>query len=96
MYTKGDKFGNFNRSASLHIINQASLDYVEKKIRANHENLENFDGLTYENFRPNILIETDKAFSEDLFTELRAGSILFRLVGPTIRCNVVRVNAATE
>ena len=96
MYTKDDKFGNFNWSASIHLINQASLDYVEKKIRENHENLENFDGLTYENFRPNILIDTGTAFSEDLLTELRAGNVLFRFVGPTIRCNVVRVNAANE
>ena len=94
MYTKDDSFGNFNRAASLHVVNKTSMEYLEKKVRANHETLENFDGLGHWHFRPNMVIDTGEVFSEDYLVELRASNVLLRFVGPTIRCNVIRINAA--
>ena len=94
MYTRDDQFGNFNRAASLHIINKTSMEYLEKRVRESHELVENFDGLGHYHFRPNIVVDTKEVFSEDYLVELRAGNVFMRFVGPTIRCNVIRINAA--
>ena len=39
-----------------------------------------------------MVIEWPKSFAEDSFFELRAGPALMRNVGPTLRCNDIRVN----
>ena len=43
-------------------------------------------------FRANILIDTPVAFEEDLFIEMRIGSMLMRCVGPCIRCKAIQLD----
>jgi uncharacterized protein YcbX len=43
-------------------------------------------------FRANILIDTPVAFEEDLYIEMRIGSMLMRCVGPCIRCKAIQLD----
>ena len=44
------------------------------------------------NFRPNFVIDTKEAYSEDQYVEMRLGQCFFRNIGPTFRCNDIRTD----
>ena len=63
----------FTIAAALHIVNKASVDDLEKRVKARHPNgLDNFYFST-ELFRPNLVIDTGVSYSEDKIAELRVG-----------------------
>lgn len=48
-----------------------------------------------DNFRPNILIETSKAFDEDSWSEIKIGDAILRNTKPCQRCTMTTVDPAT-
>jgi len=65
---------------------------LRSKVKARHPDEADAFEVNFECFRPNLVIETGEAYSEDLYAEMRVGTLLLRNVGPTIRCNAVRMN----
>ena len=64
-FKQPDLTKGFNSGGSFHIINKASLDELESRIKAKYpDGLEN-DYLSTEQFRPNIVVDLDKAYAED-------------------------------
>jgi len=52
----------FTSDAALHVINKASVDELERRVRQNHPGgLKDFYVST-EQFRPNIVLNTKKSF----------------------------------
>jgi len=92
IYGGKDESKSYTTGASFHLINRSSVDELRQRVKDKYpEGLANFM-VECEQFRPNIIIDTKESFSEDLFTEMRVGSCLFRNVGPAVRCNAIRVN----
>jgi uncharacterized protein YcbX len=90
--TEGDTRKTFTTDAALHIVNLASVDELRKKVLEQYsEGLPDFY-VNAEQFRSNIVIDSGKAFSEDLYAEMRIGCCLMRNAGPTARCNAIRTN----
>ena len=83
-----DQVKGFYRAACLHILNEASCDDLDRKIRERYpQGLKNYAGQIHDMYRPNIVIDTGKAYSEDHIKEMRAGAALLRFTGPAIRCS---------
>ena len=94
---KEDQMKGFLRAACLHILNEVSCGNLDRKIRARYpQGLKNYAGQIHDMYRPNIVVDTGEAFSEDHIKEMRAGAALLRFTGPAIRCNQTRVNVDTE
>ena len=82
----------FITEAPFHIINQASVDDVEERMKKKHPNgLPNWM-INTEQFRPNVVIDYPKAYGEDDFFEMRIGPVMMRFSGPCWRCNTIRLN----
>ena len=93
---EGDRRKSFMTDASLLIVNLTSVDDLKQRVQARHPGQETaFETLNFEVFRPNILIKTGEAYSEDLLSEMRIGSMLLRMASPCIRCNTPRCCYAT-
>ena len=48
--------------------------------------------VSHEQFRPNVVVDTEESYSEDNYQELRIGAALLRNAGPAVRCNTIRMN----
>lgn len=84
----GDKVKGYTSEAPIHLINEASVRYLEeqvKKRRNGREMPENWD-LRRETFRANIYIDIPEVYREDCLSEMRVGPLLMRSTGPSIRC----------
>lgn len=68
----------------LLLINQASIDDLNS--RMNRE-----DHVTYRNFRPNFLIESNSAFFEDVCIDFTISGIKFKNVKLCTRCTMTTV-----
>lgn len=69
---------------------------MQEKVKSEHpEGVTDFY-VAAEQFRPNIVVDSAKAFSEDFFAEMRIGCFMIRNVGPTARCNAIRTNWENE
>ena len=97
-YSKsGDELKGFIRGAAIHVLNETSCDDLDRRVRANYpEGLENYAGQKHDMWRPNLVIDTGEAYSEDHIKECRVGAAMLRFSGYAIRCPQVRVNVETE
>ena len=92
-----DRRGAFITDAALHLINQQSCQSLAMnmytKYKDDKEMIEmvNTDIPT---FRPTFVIneEMDEPYCEDEFQELRIANIMFRQIGPCIRCKTTSLN----
>lgn len=91
--------GHYTSEAPVHLINHASLMSLKEAILSKKSDGPDKDEfqLDARQFRPNIVIETDKegAFTEDNFLEMRIGPLLLRTTGPCLRCAFTYVNVST-
>ena len=79
------------------MLNEASCNDLDRRVRFKYpDGLENYVGQTHDMWRPNIVIDTGKSYSEDHIAEVRAGAAMMRFIGPAIRCNQIRVNVEKE
>ena len=78
--------------ASLHIVNESSVADLDRRVRQNNpKGIDNYF-LSHEQFRPNVVLDLEKPYQEDDIQEIRVGGILMRNIGPTLRCNAIRLN----
>ena len=68
------------------LINTASVAELNKRLK---------NKIPAERFRPNLIVEGAKAFEEDNWQKIKIGEVVFRVVKPCSRCNVITVNQAT-
>lgn len=96
LFDKKDVRKTFTSDAAFHIIAQASVEDLGRRIEERYpDGLEN-NYLSTETFRPNIVFDTDMPYEEDEFFEMRVGSALFRNCGPCKRCDTIRTNLDTH
>jgi len=89
---QGDVRKTFTTDASFHIVNLSSCKDLQKRVHERHPGEEKNYRVDHEQFRPNMVVETGEAYSEDLISEMRLGTCMMRTAGPAIRCNTIRVN----
>ena len=88
----GDIRKTFTTDAALHIVNETSVEELRQRVIDQYpEGLHNLY-VDAEQFRSNIVIQTEESFSEDLYGEIRIGNCFMRNAGPTARCNAIRTN----
>ncbi len=51
--------------------------------------------LSWNRFRPNLLIDTNVAHEEDKWKKIRIGEVVFQMIKPCVRCNVITINQET-
>jgi uncharacterized protein YcbX len=90
MTQEGDQTKTFCSQAPFHLINEASLRDVRERVYKRHPDLkpEDFE-IEAHAYRPNVVIDTGVAWSEDEYQEIRIGQILLRYIGPVGRCAYV-------
>lgn len=93
-----DQTKGFCSKAAIHIINEASTRDLEKRVLAQYPNEEDRKkiAITSIAFRPNIIIDTQFAYTEDYMQEARIGNTFLRLVGFCSRCKAVGNNYETN
>ena len=84
---EGDRRAAFITDAAVHFINDASVRALKKDARPGND----FDHTT---FRPSILIDEDPAYIEEEIFQARIANILFRQLGPCVRCKMTSINWA--
>ncbi|RWS15904.1 uncharacterized protein B4U79_11429, partial [Dinothrombium tinctorium] len=80
------------------IIFQDGSPYLiinSKSIKDLNSKLEECDRVSYRNFRPSILVESEEPFSEDNWKQLRIGDTSFQICKPCERCKVTTINPDT-
>jgi uncharacterized protein len=68
------------------ILGTASIDFLRKKAS---------QAISYDRFRPNIVIESEIPHEEDAYTEFQIGDAIFKNVKPCVRCMVPSINQNT-
>ncbi|CAK1552250.1 unnamed protein product [Leptosia nina] len=79
--------GVFSDDTTYNLINQASVDDLNKKI----ENAE----ITYRNFRPNFVVTGAKPYEEDSWNFIKIGDAVFEIIMPCFRCVLTTLDPET-
>jgi uncharacterized protein len=82
----GQRFTGFNDGFPLLLGNQASLEALNARLER---------PVTWERFRPNIVIEGAPAHAEDAWGKIQIGSLGLRIVKPCARCSIIMTNPET-
>ena len=107
-YTAKPKFGKLPEKKSgdlartllcetpLHFVNDRSVRNLTSvvELRNKEKPLTNWNHCK-ENYRANIYFDLPEAYEEERLTEYRIGPLLMRLVGPAIRCQLLKFNMTT-
>lgn len=75
------------------LTNTASLDELNRRINETYR--DRSQEVTMNRFRPNIVIESDKAFLEENWQLIQLGSVKFASVKPCSRCIITTTNQLT-
>jgi uncharacterized protein len=82
-----ERFTNFNDGFPLLIASQASLNALNAKLE---------HPVTWDRFRPNIVIDGDfEPHAEDGWQNIRLGTLELRIVKPCARCAIIMTNPET-
>jgi len=94
----GDQTKGFVSKAAVHIINEASVRDLRERVMSKITDPADRAKTKIEAmpFRPNFVIDSGVAYSEDTYQEARVGNVLFRLVGYCSRCKAVTCNFDTN
>lgn len=93
-----DKTKGFCSKAAIHIVNESSVDELRERVLKKYSNPDDIHRMKIEAlpFRPNFIINSGVAFSEDTMQEARIGNVMMRLVGYCSRCKAVTCNFETN
>ena len=79
--------------SALHIIDLAAFRDLEERVAERHPGEQHLYKIkAADQFKPNLIIDTGIAYSDDMLIELRIGQALIRAVGPATRCSQVRLD----
>ena len=92
----GDLARTFLCETPLHFVNERSVRNLSSvvELRNRAEPLTNWNHCK-ENYRANIYFDLPEAYEEERLTEFRIGPLLMRLVGPAIRCRLLKFDMTT-
>ncbi len=85
-YAHNNEIVSFSDAYPLLLIGQGSLDDLNKKLKI---------PIGMERFRPNLVVDTDKAFEEDEWKQIQINSIVVTIARPCARCAVPSINPNT-
>ena len=86
-FVPAERYTNFNDGFPLLIASQASLDALNTRLE---------HPVTWERFRPNIVMEGDlEPHAEDGWKTIRLGTLELRIVKPCARCAIIMTNPET-
>jgi uncharacterized protein len=86
-FVPAERYTNFNDGFPLLIASQASLDALNAKLE---------QPVTWDRFRPNIVIEGDlEPHAEDGWKNVRIGTLELGIVKPCARCAIIMTNPET-
>ena len=77
----------------LLLTNTASLNQINNKIKEQYQNNNNV--ALMEQFRPNVVVETQQPFAEDYWRNIDIGNLKFCNVKPCTRCIITTTNQST-
>ncbi len=96
MAKSGDQSKTFCSQAPIHVINRASLRDLQERVLQRYADKSTDDfSIDEVQYRPNIVFDSDKPWSEDEYVEMRIDRCFFRFIGPTGRCPYVYQNWST-
>ena len=81
-----ERYTSFNDGFPLLIASQASMDALNAKLE---------QPVTWERFRPNIVIEGAEAHAEDGWKNIRIGTLELKILKPCARCAIIMTNPET-
>jgi uncharacterized protein YcbX len=81
---------SFSDAYPLLLIGSASLDELNRRLRAGGE-----ADMTWDRFRPNVVVATDSPHSEDSWSEFRMGNVEARGVKLCSRCVMTTVDQSS-
>lgn len=76
----------YQNKSGLHLINQCSVDDLNSNFP------EGVEGVVYQNFRPNVLVDHPKPWDEDLWQYMTINGVLFVRLLRCDRCPSTQVN----
>ena len=79
----------YQNKSGLHLVNESSI----KDLNSNFP--EGSDFISHENFRPNVLVDYQKAWDEDLWKIMSINGVKFLRLLKCDRCPSTNVNART-
>jgi uncharacterized protein YcbX len=93
-----DQTRTFVSKCVFHMVNEQSTRDLEKRVLAKYPDAADREKIKISSmaFRPNIIIDTEEAYEEDLLQEFRIGSTMVRNVGFCSRCKAVANNYETN
>ncbi len=87
-YNPGEVITAFTDGFPLLLIGSASLSNLNSRLKARNHPV----GMTWDRFRPSVVIETNEPFIEDSWKGFRMGESLFEVVKPCSRCVVTTID----
>jgi len=81
----------FANESQFLLVSRASVEDVKERVPNNRFGVE----LSFENFRPNLVIEGGQAYQEDDWQEISIGDQYFVASGPCNRCTMICVDKNT-
>ena len=79
----------YQNKSGLHLVNESSLQDLNRNFP------EEADGVIYENFRPNLLVDYPKPWDEDMWQYMAINGVLFLRLLRCDRCPSTQVNPNT-
>lgn len=87
-YALNNEITAFADAFPLLLIGQSSLDDLNKRLPADNQ-------LSWDRFRPNVVVSTDFPFEEDSWEKFRIGDLDFMCAKPCARCVMTTVDQYT-
>jgi molybdenum cofactor sulfurtransferase len=86
---------SFVNEGQFLVINQASIDELNEKLKEKQLTDPHVKLVTYVNFRPNLVISSPEPYSEDRWQALKINDQYLGSVGPCNRCQMICINTNT-
>lgn len=87
-YNFGNAITSFTDGFQMLLIGSASLDDLNDRLKRNG----NDEVMTWDRFRPNVVVETSVPFEEDNWKKIAIGSSLLEIVKPCSRCVITTID----
>ena len=87
-YNSGNVITSFTDGFQMLLIGSASLDDLNDRLRSNG----NDEVITWDRFRPNVVVETFVPFEEDNWNKMAVSSSFLEIVKPCSRCVITTID----
>lgn len=92
---ESDRRRGFLSDAAVHLVNRTSVEAFRNNVKSKYkDDPDQFNQIYLDEriFRPSFVIETEAPYEEEEFQEMRINNIMWRNIGPCIRCKSIQLN----